>query len=218
MLFFKKEENRMKRLLVLLLVFPLVVMAEGRVVQDSAGYHVVEEQQKDVGIIVETGLDLSSEQLARIIDKKESVPIDVQTKSASWDRYLVHIEYENVSTLQAVLDGVIVKKVHETVTERVVIFNPFFIFALFYIVCMIIVYRRIGNTSIATVAVAAAAAIAAAAAAIAAAAVAIAAIAAAIAAIAAVIAAIAAAVVYRDAVIVGIVLMITSSALMYFFI
>lgn len=185
------------------------VAKEIRVLKGPEGY-VLEETSvlQDTGIKVDgdlKALGLTREQLASLIDKNEPVLLNVQQRNARWSKYLTHIEYDAVSTEQVVRDGMTIRKVSRTVvTERKEFFNPFFICALIYTLCMFFVYRFYKSN------VAFAAAVVAFAAAVVAAGVAVVAVAAAVVAAAVVVA-----VGDRSDALVGIVLMCVSSVLMY---
>ncbi len=127
--------------LLTLLSFSFTAVAgEMRVYRGPSGYSLV-EASGDTGIVVQSGLKLTDEQIARIIDKGESVPLDAQKQNARWSTYLTHIEYDTVSTEQAVLDGAMIKAMAKTEVKKNEEFNSSFIAVAIYILCMIWVYR-----------------------------------------------------------------------------
>ena len=151
----------MRIFLVLLALFSFsasAVAGEMKILKDSSGgYSVVKEEAKDTGLVMQDGLVLTKEQLASIIDKKEPLLLNVKKVSPRWGKYFLYIEHQIVSTEQAVLDGTTVKKVSKVVIEERKMFNPFFISALIYILCMSFVYGFYDSTVVSALAVAAAA-------------------------------------------------------------
>ena len=131
----------MKTILVLLALFSFSAVAgEMKILKDSSGYSIIKEEAKDTGLVMQEGLVLTQEQLAHVIETKEPLPLNVEKKNQRWDKYALHIKYENVSTEQAMLEGKVIKKVPKTVTVEKESFSPFFILAVVYIVCMILGY------------------------------------------------------------------------------
>ena len=148
----------MKTILVLLALFSFSAVAgEMKILKDSSGYSVVKEEAKDTGLVMQDGLVLTKEQLASIIDKKEPLLLNVKKVSPRWGKYFLHIEHQAVSTEQVVLDGMTVKKVAKAVVEKRETFNPLFISALIYILCMSFVYGFYNSTVVSALALAAAA-------------------------------------------------------------
>ena len=125
--------------LALVVLFP-VVAGEMKILKDSLGnYTLAREQPTDTGITVQEGLSLTSEQLAGIVNGKP-ILLGNQKKNQRWTEYLTHISYDEISTEQVVLDRKMVKKVSKTTEKKVEFFNPFFILAAIYIVCMILLF------------------------------------------------------------------------------
>ncbi len=140
------KETVMKTILVLLALFSFSAVAgEMKILKDSSGYSIIKEEAKDTGLVMQEGLVLTREQLAHVIETKEPLPLNVEKKNQRWDKYLLHIEYENVSMEQVVLEGTMVKKIQKMVTEKRETFNPFFICALIYVLAMVTMYSIKGK-------------------------------------------------------------------------
>lgn len=75
------------------------------------------EEPKEIGVTVESGLSLTSEQLAKIVDKKESILLNQSVKPLLWSDF-IDLEYEATSTEQISLVGNEIRKVNHTVVTK----------------------------------------------------------------------------------------------------
>jgi len=112
-----------------------------RILKNPDGSYMMEPQtieREDTGIRVETGLNLSSSQLDRVI-KEGEIPLDEEKVLVGWDKSHTHLLYEIRSTKRARLDDGLIRVVtQETVTAKEE-FNLFFIAAGVYIALMFLV-------------------------------------------------------------------------------
>lgn len=120
---------------------------QARIVKDFDGYRVSKvDPARDTGITIEEGLVLPSHKLERIIDKRQGVPVNSSLTPIRWETNMMYIEFESRSTVQAKLYGRMIKKVNETVVAKFVMMNPFYVCTFIYIICMIFLSKQKNGT------------------------------------------------------------------------
>lgn len=133
------EEGTMKKILfaLLLAICASSVFAQKYiVVRDGTGFGTMQALPVDTGIRIEAGLvgKLTDIQLNAIIKHAAEIPLNTQTRTAGWNKYLTHLTVEEGYTEVAVLQDKEIIKVAKEKSVRWERFNPTFILGLLFII------------------------------------------------------------------------------------
>ena len=141
-------------LVALLCLSALNVGAENRPIMGSpSGYTIQQEKSWETGLNVAEGLVLTQDQLNAVMkqydsrsQKYEPVLIETNENMIGWELSHLHLVYETtLKTFAVIGDDYVVRKMQTRVDEERKEFNPFFPFALAYILLMTLAYWLIGR-------------------------------------------------------------------------